>query len=187
MTNADFASLQGDIVLSRSVEALGLGAGDLGYYTILHEIGHALGLGDVEAAALSPAAAAYDHADWTVMSERAGDELPDGPGALDLLALQHLYAPEAETAATAIPPAPTPVDTSHDVVGALENLPAAPAAAAASAAAPDLSAILDHGSAPAPAAEPASSQADMPHAELAGGYSVTDAQAAPPAAPAPAT
>jgi hypothetical protein len=92
-----WAPPEGDIALSLGLfrgDSLAPSASRIGFATLLHEIGHAIGLGH-PGEGLVPLPPGQDSRDVTVMSGTPGRlALPTAPRALDALAAQALYGTE---------------------------------------------------------------------------------------------
>lgn len=92
--------------------------GSLGYETILHEIGHTLGLDDTAYTRTLPTL--LDNTDYTVMSYNETDTYKSMFGTLDMQALQYLYADSGTIRSFGvIPVLAWPTATAASSVGAL--------------------------------------------------------------------
>lgn len=76
--------------------------GTLGYETILHEIGHTLGLDDTAYTQTLPAV--LDNTDYTVMSYNETDTYKSNFSVLDMQTLQYLYADSGSIVSFAVIP-----------------------------------------------------------------------------------
>ncbi|GAB2868931.1 hypothetical protein GCM10027277_42530 [Pseudoduganella ginsengisoli] len=101
LDNLDQEGTYGDVFLNAKImDGMAMTPGSEGYYVLMHEIGHALGLRHAVVSERG-LTAAEDNQDYTVMTESYSPGAAFTPhyGAYDLAALQYLYGTDAGEAA----------------------------------------------------------------------------------------